>query len=73
MKLQRADRSRIAVVGIVILALFGSPQARAQVKLEYKYPEGTICDDDVAKLKKDLTAYLKEVRSYIDSLPKSDF
>jgi hypothetical protein len=39
---------------------------------KYKYPEGSICDDDVVKLKKDLTAYLKEVRSYIDSLPKSD-
>jgi hypothetical protein len=39
-KLQRADRSRIAGVGIVILALIGSPQARAQVKLEYKFPDG---------------------------------
>jgi hypothetical protein len=34
---------------------------------KYKFPEGPICDDDVKELKKDLTSYLEEVRSYLDS------
>jgi hypothetical protein len=39
-RVQRADRSRIAVIGFACLALVWSQQARAQVKLEYKFTEG---------------------------------
>jgi hypothetical protein len=39
-RFQRADRSRIAGIGLACLALVCSQQAQAQVKLEYKFTEG---------------------------------
>ena len=40
MRVQRADRSRIAAIGLACLALVWSREAQAQVKLEYKFTEG---------------------------------
>src|SRR5262245_58393063 len=40
MRIPRAVRNGAAVVAVAYLAPFGAPPARAQVKLEYKFPEG---------------------------------
>jgi hypothetical protein len=40
MRIRRAGVGRVAAVGVGLLALVGSQAAQAQVKLEYKYPEG---------------------------------
>jgi hypothetical protein len=39
-RVKRADRSRIAGIALACLALIWSQEARAQVKLEYKFTEG---------------------------------
>jgi hypothetical protein len=40
MRIRRAGVGVVAAVGVGLLALGSSPSARAQVKLEYKFPEG---------------------------------
>jgi hypothetical protein len=40
MKIRRAGAGVVAAVGAGLLALAAAPAARAQVKLEYKFPEG---------------------------------
>src|SRR3954447_11212683 len=40
MRVRRAGESVVAVVAVACLALSGPPAALAQVKLEYKFPEG---------------------------------
>ena len=40
MKIRRAGVGVVAAVGVGLLAMAASPAARAQVKLEYKFPEG---------------------------------
>jgi Family of unknown function (DUF6263) len=40
MKIERARKSVVALFGIACLTMFGPQAAQAQVKLEYKFPEG---------------------------------
>jgi Family of unknown function (DUF6263) len=40
MKIRRAGVGVVAAVGVGLLAMAAAPAARAQVKLEYKFPEG---------------------------------
>jgi len=40
MKIRRAGAGVVAAVGVGMMALAAAPSARAQVKLEYKFPEG---------------------------------
>ena len=40
MEIRRAGVGVVAAVGVGLLAMAAAPAARAQVKLEYKFPEG---------------------------------
>ena len=40
MEIRRGGRGALVIVGVACLAMSGSQTARAQVKLEYKFPEG---------------------------------
>jgi hypothetical protein len=68
-RVQYADRSRIAGFGLACLAFVWSQQAQAQVKLEYKFTEGDkLTYKTTSKTKQVLTLQGKEVETESDQV-----
>src|SRR5690242_8121439 len=56
MRIRRAGASVVAVVGVGLMMAAAAPAARAQVKLEYKFPEGqTLTYKSTSKMNQILT------------------
>ncbi len=69
MRVQRADRSRIAGIGLACLALVCSQEAQAQVKLEYKFTEGDkLTYKSTTKTKQVLTLQGTEIETESDQV-----
>ena len=68
MKIHRAGLGGVAVVGVGLLALVFSQAAQAQVKLEYKFPEGKkLTYKTTAKMQQILTINGTEIPTTVDS------
>src|SRR5258708_33731831 len=71
-RVQRADRSRIAAISLACLALVCSQKAQAQVKLEYKFAEGDkLTYKSTTKTKQVLTLQGMEIETESDQVAVS--
>ena len=67
MKIRRAGAGVVAAVGVGLLAMAASPAARAQVKLEYKFPEGkTLTYKTTMKMNQILTLMGMEIPTEVE-------
>jgi Family of unknown function (DUF6263) len=67
MKIRRAGAGVVAAVGVGLLAMAAAPSARAQVKLEYKFPEGqTLTYKTTMKMNQVLTIMGMEIPTEVE-------
>jgi hypothetical protein len=67
MKIRRAGVGVLAAVGVGLLAMAAAPAARAQVKLEYKFPEGkTLTYKTTMKMNQTMTLMGMEIPTEVD-------
>jgi Family of unknown function (DUF6263) len=67
MKIRRAGAGVVAAVGVGLLAMAAAPSARAQVKLEYKFPEGkTITHKTTMKMNQSMTLMGMELPTEVE-------
>ncbi len=67
MEIRRAGVGVVAAVGVGLLAMAAAPSARAQVKLEYKFPEGkTLTYKTTMKMNQTMTLMGMEIPTEIE-------